>query len=167
MPTQEPTAWELAAHALKKLRFLIDANHETVPRMAESMGISRETLLDVLDGVVHPTESFVRKCADHFGVSYEFMTGQETPRKSAGAKGRSPGGAPAEGGAVAERRPATPPTAAASGDDARGEARPTATLTVRTVATRVQALVELLVEKGVMTPREYQEKVREVEDRAR
>jgi len=38
---------------------------------------------------------------------------------------------------------------------------------VRTVATRVQALVELLVEKGVMTPREYQEKVREVEDRAR
>ncbi|MGA1203643.1 MAG: hypothetical protein ACO4BJ_11775, partial [Planctomycetota bacterium] len=69
--------------------------------------------------------------------------------------------------AGAVRRPATPPTAAASGDDARGEARPTATLTVRTVATRVQALVELLVEKGVMTPREYQEKVREVEDRAR
>ena len=156
MTTREPTSWDYSGHAVKKIQFLIDANHVTVPQVADTIGMPHKALLDVLDGISHPTESVLRRCADYFGVTFEFITGQEAPAKggkssgSTGARPRSAGGsAPRAGG---RERPA--PEA------------PSPTLNVRTIATRFQALVELLIEKGVISAREYHERVKKVEERS-
>ncbi len=157
MATQDPTSWDMQSKkTIRKIQFLIDANHVTVPQVADTIGVPHRTLQDVLDGIAHASEGLIRKCADYFGVTLEFITGQEAPAPKAAppAHGRA---TPWDGGKTAVRASATPaPTE-----------KPLGALNVRTVATRHQALVELLIEKGIISARDYHEKVRKVEGRTR
>ena len=158
MPTQEPTAWEMnSAQAKRKLQFLIDTNHVTVPQVANTIGVPVQTLQQVLDGAAHPSESPVRKCADYFGVTFEFITGQEVtaPEAAPPAHGR------------AKRSRDTKSTKASAATDPLDDGKSKGTLNVRTLATRHQALLELLIQKGLITAREYQDQVKIVEDRQR
>ena len=153
MPTQDPTAWEMnSAQAKRKLQFLIDTNHVTIPQVADTIGVPTAVLQQVLDGVSHPTESLIRKCADYFGVTFEFITGQETTTPEAAA--------PAHGRArpIRESKPNVEKS-----EDSKSKG----TLNVRTLATRHQALLELMIEKGLITARDYQEQVKVVEGRQR
>lgn len=154
MPTQDPTAWEMnSAQAKRKLQFLIDTNHVTIPQVADTIGVPTSILQQVLDGVSHPTESLIRKCADYFGVTFEFITGQETTTPEAAS--------PAHGRARPMREPKSVTT------DKSDDSKSKGTLNVRTLATRHQALLELMIEKGLITAREYQEQVKVVEGRQR
>ena len=151
MPSKDPIdklSWEVSPReAVKKIQFLITTNHATIPQLADAIGVQQSALQDVVDGLSFPTEAMIRRCAKHFGVKASFITGEEEPRderpgSSSARKGGSRGSKP---GSSASRN----------------------SLNVRTVATRHQALVELLIEKGVIQTREYQEKVAQVEGRQR
>ncbi len=152
MATQEPTSWDMqSTQTIRKIQFLVDTNHVTVSQVADTIGVPRSTLQDVLDGIAHASESLVRKCADYFGVTMEFITGIEAPAKKAAplAHGR------------ATSWGTTPAPAAPVPEKVAGS------LNVRTLATRHQALVELLIEKGIVSARDYHDLVRKVEERSR
>ena len=146
MPSKDPIdklSWEVSPReAVKKIQFLITTNHVTIPQLAHAIGVQQRALQDVVDGLAFPTEAMVRRCADYFGVKPHFITGEEDPART-----------PRPGSAGMRKGP--------PGRASRN------TLNIRTVATRHQALVELLIEKGVITARDYQEKVAQVEVRKR
>jgi hypothetical protein len=155
-----------------------------VTTLAERTGISKKLVQDVLDGASMPTESMVRKFAEFFGVTFEFITGGDevaSPRRGSGAvKTGSTVRASAGKGSGAIARPsagkgsgAVSRASASKGSGAvqrpvGGGTKRTkggSALNVRAVATRHQALVELLVEKGVVSARDYHEMVQKIQSR--
>ena len=151
MPSKDPIeklTWDVSPReAVKKIQFLISTNHVTVPQLAHEIGVQHRTLQDVVDGLSFPTEAMVRRCAKYFGVKESFITGEEaaSTERSGSSSSRKGGSRGSKPGSSASK----------------------SSLNVRTVATRHQALVELLIEKGVIQAREYQEKVAQVEGRQR
>lgn len=165
MTTKNPSSWDAPFDSaprtiVRKMHFLIETNRRTVHQVAAGLDITSKSLQDVLDGVSHPTEGLIEKFAKFFGVSIGFITGQE-PAKPGPARSGPSGRRTPSSSSPARPRPGTPPSSS------RGRTPAPANGGNVLLATRIQALVELLVEKGIITAREYSERVQQVEQRNR
>jgi hypothetical protein len=186
MPIQDPTTHDSQwtngpREVVRKLQFLLDTNHVTVMSLAERTGITKKLIQDILDGASLPTEAMLRKFAEFFGVTLEFILGRDdgasTQRGSAAVRspstGRSSSGKGSAGIAKGSSgvRKGSAGVAKGSAGPGRGTApagkrtKGAGSLNIRAVATRHQALVELLVEKGVISARDYSELVQRIEKR--
>ncbi len=165
MTTKDSTAWDSSPQrTVRKLQFLIDTHHVTVQMLADSIGVPHKNLFDVLDGVALPTEGFIRKCAEYFKVPLEFITGQEAPTESkdGGKKSRRS----QNSGRDSKRVQGAERTRSSQRRPSRGQrTRTPESLNVRKLAIRHQALLELLIEKRVLTPQEYHDQVKRIEER--
>lgn len=133
----------------RKIRFLMETNHFTVPFVAEELGVTRATLQDVLDERREPTKALLEKIARYFSVPKNFF----------GEVVEAPAPAVADPLDFGPVKPAAP----AKGGNSKTARR--AALDLRGLATRYQALVELLVARGVFTAAEYRAQVEQVEER--
>ncbi len=107
--------------------------------MAELIGVSRKSIEDVVDERSLPTPTLLKKVAKHFGVQESFFTAEGSERTSdseTSSKGLSH-----------EARKSNPAT------------KKQESLTLKTLASRYQSLVELMVEKGVFSAAEYNQKI--------
>ncbi len=153
--TTREVPWESSPREiLRKLQFLISTNNVTAQQLARTTGLSQKNVQEILDGVSLPTESMLRKCADFFGVTLEFVMGKDDGK---GAKQTAPRSHSSGSKSGAPPAGQTSPKAAA----------PSGPLNLRTIATRHQALIELLIEKRVITAREYHDMVQKIEGRGR
>ena len=173
------------AVVIRKLRFLIDAHHETVPGLARGIGVLPNTIQDVLDGQAFPSRALVRRIADRFSLPMEFFSaevgsisepkssrsGKGTPRtrqtiaKKPTAQSRSKGAGSsttaASTAATRERTSRTPkPGGAADAKTAeKSKVAPPGTAVLQ------QALIELLIQKGLISADEWNARVRLVSRR--
>lgn len=131
----------------RKIRFLLETHHYTVPFVAEELGITRASLQEVLDERREPTSSLLSKLSVYFSVPKDFF------------------------GGIATQDPAAvidplldfdaPPAKSSAG----GKAAKSKPLDLRGLALRYQALIELLVAKGIFTAADYRNQVEQVEGR--
>ena len=155
---------------IRKIRFLIDAHHETVPGLARGIGVLPNTIQDVLDGQAFPSRALVRRIAERFSLPVEFFSaevgshseskatgsGHRTARKSPqkSASPRSPKGARST--KAAAKVPAT----------AKRDARAQDKVAAPGAAVLQQALIELLIQKGLISADEWNARVRLVSRRS-
>ncbi|MCI0651588.1 MAG: helix-turn-helix domain-containing protein [Planctomycetes bacterium] len=131
---------------VRKIRFLVQTHHVTVPDLEHDLGIRVKTLQNVLDGESRPSGLLLERLASYFGVTVEFLTGakaaaMEDTLSPSAAQGHGHGGG--HGGGASRASP----------------------LGLADVAVRLQAMVELLVEKGVCSGAEYHSAVERVKER--
>ncbi len=158
------------AEVVKKLRFLIDAHHETVPGLARGIGVLPNTIQDVLDGQAFPSNALVRRIAKRFSLPLDFFVGSPretetgTPQSAGKNSGKSTRSAQSttskrKQGKVSTTRSA--PAAKVSGASGKQPA-------VTGVDPQIlqQTLVELLVQKGVISIDEWNARLRLAASRA-
>lgn len=151
MAKPDKTVDELTSESkevVRKIRFLIDAHHETVPGLAKGVGVLPETIQDVLDGQCHPSSALVRRIADRFSLPLEFFTGEvafdiEPKRKKSGKAKQS--------------RAVSPKSKSAPAPGTRKKSRTTGT---KELASLQQSLIELLIQKGVISADEWNARIR-------
>jgi transcriptional regulator with XRE-family HTH domain len=159
---------------IRKIRFLIDAHHETVPGLARGIGVLPNTIQDVLDGQAFPSRALVRRIAERFSLPVEFFSAEigstseskgtgsgpraarKSPQKS--ARSRRPKGAPST--PAAAKVPATAKPVARAQDKVAA-----AGAVVPGTAVLQQALIELLIQKGLISADEWNARVRLVSKR--
>jgi transcriptional regulator with XRE-family HTH domain len=156
----------------KRLKFLRERDRVTITRLASAIGIDKETLRDIEAGRQEPTEQAIWLIASFFDVKPEYLTGGPQPGGRKPDPDRAPPAAP-EKGRAAER----PEKAAATGkrsdldfsefgyfeDRAEKALREPASEPRPAPATAgeiVTALVDLLVEKGLVTKKEIEAAIR-------
>lgn len=137
---------------VKKVQFLIDANHETVPAVARAIGVTQLILQDVLDGNSDISPSLVARLARHFQVDEFFLTGVVAVR---GVEKKQPD-------PISEVNPAVE-----EGNEQPGEISVPETLNLKMLAVRHQALVELMIEKKVFTSAEYHSSILDIQQRSK
>ena len=115
---------------VRRIRFLMETQHVLVQDLAYDLGVQRAYLLEVLDERTPPTPGFLRSVASHFKVTVDFL--------ELGKTLSVPKSVPKHQG---KRR--------------RGRDRRRQNLAMSDLAVRHQALVECLVDKGVITAGEY------------
>ena len=69
--------------AVRKIRFLIDTHHETVPGLAKGIGVLPATIQDVLDGQSLVSSALVRRIADRFNLPMDFFSAEPVSEKDA------------------------------------------------------------------------------------
>ena len=136
---------------IKKIQFLINANHETVPAVARAIGVTQVALQDVLDGNSIVSQPVISRIANHFRVDDQFLTGVP----AVDVRGTSPEN-PLPGKNLGSKNPVTP-----------GGVSTVPTLNLKMLAVRHQALLELCLEKGVFTTEVYHSRIGEVEKRSK
>lgn len=156
--------------AVRRIRFLLENNRLPVHRAAELMGVRKSVLQDVLDRKNQPTEELLRKIAAYFDVELEFICGAEESVSSPGASASASKGptstpkkASPEARTLGKATPAGSSSARSKGSPKKSS-RGTK-LNTRSLASRHQALLELLLEKRVITAAEYHARIEEVENR--
>ncbi len=158
------------AEVVKKLRFLIDAHHETVPGLARGIGVLPTTIQDVLDGQAFPSNALVRRIAKRFSLPLEFFyepnrNAETGPRQSAGKKTQnSSRSAKRSTPGRRKGKPGKSPSATARKESGAGIKNPA----ISTVDTQLlqQTLVELLVQKGIISIDEWNARLRLAASRA-
>ncbi|MEC9476887.1 MAG: hypothetical protein VX764_07625 [Planctomycetota bacterium] len=151
MAKPDKTVEELTSESkevVRKIRFLIDAHHETVPGLAKGVGVLPETIQDVLDGQCHPSGALVRRIAERFSLPVEFFTGEvsfdiDPKRKKSGKAERS--------------RVVSPKSKSTPAPVTRKKTRTTGT---KEIASLQQSLIELLIQKGVISADEWNARIR-------
>ena len=162
---------EAAYEAGRRVRFLVETNHLTVPRLAEIIGVGRVSLQEVVDGRAQPSDALLNKVAQHFGVPHDFFTSTQSMVMRPHTKAADtvvPNMMP-----VQKPAPAAKQSSAGAARVTRGTRKRQSTsgesdkepLNLRTLAIRYQALMELLVAKNVFTVTEYRDQVASVENR--
>ena len=126
----------------RRIRFLLDNHRLTVPEAARLLEMRPQVLQEVLDGLALPSDGLLKKISKHFGVDRAFLLGVDESSEPPAEETSDDSG--------------DPPTSTGS-----------RTLDVRTLATRYQALLELLIEREVITAAEYHEQITDVESRHR
>ncbi|MGE3166761.1 MAG: helix-turn-helix domain-containing protein [Planctomycetota bacterium] len=162
--------------AARRIQFLLDNHRLPAHEAARQLGVRKTVLQDILDGRSFPTEGLLRKIAAHFRVDLDFLVGSTeiaeppTPTSTtapAGVAGPPPQStAPRPARPSATSVPGSDPPKAESPPQRAGRTRSTPGVSLRTLAIRHQALVELLVSKGVLTAAEYRAQVEAIDDRA-
>ncbi len=147
-----------------KIGFLIETNHLTVPNLAQAISVSASALQEVVDGQALASEVLVKKICEHLKVHESFFAhdGQQA------AASPSP----------SERRPSSDgkddsPSSSTEWDPlfhtlegfSSADSSSSGVLTLKALAARHQALVELLVLKGVISGTDYRESIYRVEQR--
>ena len=134
------------ATAVRKIRFLIDTHHETVPGLAKGIGVLPGTIQDVLDGQSLVSSALVRRIADRFKLPMDFFSAEPVSEKEA----------PAEVATVkstrARRVESKVETQTSSAADNETE--------LEEILRTQKALVELLIDKGVIHSGEWQARLR-------
>ena len=129
--------------AVRKIRFLIDTHHETVPGLAKGIGVLPGTIQDVLDGQSLVSSALVRRIADRFNLPMDFFSAEPVSEKDASMETIQVKSTRAR---RVDSRPETTPVSTGSDLD---EVRRTQ-----------KALVELLIDKGIIQPGEWQASLR-------
>lgn len=173
--TDEPE--ERYQRAARRIQFLLDNHRLAAHEAARQLGVRKTVLQDILDGRSFPTEGMLRKIATHFRVDLDFLVGPteiaEPPTPASSAAPPGPSRAPAAGltsppSPVGRASPVPPSKANVTKPVAPAETvapKKTATVSLRTLAVRHQALIELLISKGHMTASEYRTQVEAIDDR--
>lgn len=128
----------------RRIRFLLENHRLTVPQAATLLEMRGKLLQEVLDGQALPTDMMLEKISAHFEVDRAFLSGGDAAPR------------PSEEESV--------PDLFATNVRA-GAATPPAKLTLRALAIRQQALIELLIKKGTLTAAEYHACIAEIEKR--
>ena len=155
---------------IRKIRFLIDAHHETVPGLAKGIGVLPNTIQDVLDGQSFPSRALVRRLAERFSLPIEFFEAEVSaidnhtaiPAKKR-ASGRSRVGQPARKKIQGKKTEGKKSTAA--GHQRTRVAKSTPAQLPLDAAVLQQSLIELLIQKGVISADEWNARVRLVSNR--
>ncbi|HIC23604.1 MAG: hypothetical protein COB10_03785 [Planctomycetota bacterium] len=148
MPQEDKTIEDVMSEpkeVVRKIRFLIDTHHETVPGLARGVGVLPDTIQDVLDGQSLPSSALVRRIAQRFALPVEFFSSEVSrdprPKRSVSSKGK----------AVSQKSEPNPESAATGSQH----------------EVRLQkALVELLIQKGVISADEWNARIRLVTRRS-
>lgn len=154
---------------IRKIRFLIDAHHETVPGLAKGIGVLTNTIQDVLDGQSFPSRALVRRLAERFSLPIEFFEADVTTidhRAAASSRRDAPGRARVG-------QPAGKKTSKTQEKKPQGKKTSRTRTTKPTTAGQVpvdaavlqQSLIELLIQKGVISADEWNARVRLVSNR--
>ena len=132
------------ATAVRKIRFLIDTHHETVPGLAKGIGVLPGTIQDVLDGQSLVSSALVRRIADRFSLPMDFFSAEPLNEKDAGT-GET-----------------TVKSTRARRVESRSESKSSSSSESELLELRrtQKALVELLIDKGVIQPGEWQARLR-------
>ncbi|MEM7261003.1 MAG: helix-turn-helix transcriptional regulator [Planctomycetota bacterium] len=141
----------------RKLRFLLETHHTTVSELASIVDVRRETIQDLVDGTADARASTLQSIARYFEVGDEYFDGAKAEGEAAPTSEADlmrKGARNSSGNARNATRPAAPAKSAEA-------------LSLKTLAVRYQGLIELMLEKGVVTPAELNEKMREVDARAK
>ena len=95
MPQEDKTIEDVMSEpkeVVRKIRFLIDTHHETVPGLARGVGVLPNTIQDVLDGQSLPSSALVRRIAQRFALPVEFFSSEVSrdprPKRSVSARAR-------------------------------------------------------------------------------
>ena len=132
------------ATAVRKIRFLIDTHHETVPGLAKGIGVLPGTIQDVLDGQSLVSSALVRRIADRFSLPMDFFSAEPQSEKETGA------GETTVKSTRARRVETKPVTRNSTSSESELEE----------LRRTQKALVELLIDKGVIQPGEWQARLR-------
>ena len=129
---------------VRKIRFLIDAHHETVPGLAKGVGVLPDTIQDVLDGQSLPSSALVRRIAERFSLPLDFFSSEACrapkPKRAVRKKGSAASQAQPSTQAPRENKSAVNGT--------------------QDESLLQQALIELLIQKGVISADEWNARVR-------
>ena len=124
----------------RKIRFLLQTQGIGYKKVAVWLGVPYEHLRDILDGNTTPTKRVIQKISELCNVKPEFFLHDFNDLQQ-----------PTD---PEEKSPDT-----TTEDPAKGP------LTFKDLAIKVQALIECLVEKGIITPSEIRIKTEEVSSR--
>lgn len=162
----------------RKLQFLISTHRVTMLDLADAIGVKKRALQDMIDGLTVPSPTMIEAICKHFGVSSGFFDGSTVAKRGAakseeskkpaakshsGAAPASPAAAAAAAAkkslpAPAKKKVRNEPKAAVSPGHAPPES-------FQALAVRHQALLEALLEKGVISPADYHKQIQIVERR--
>ena len=130
---------------VRKIRFLIDTHHETVPGLARGVGVLPNTIQDVLDGQSLPSSALIRRIAQRFSLPMDFFSSEVSraprPRRSVRNKSK----------AVSRKSEPNPVSVATGAQDE---------------VLLQKALIELLIQKGVISADEWNARIRLVTRRS-
>lgn len=118
---------------VRRIRFLMETQHVLVQDLAYDLGVQKAYLLEVLDERTQPTPGFLKSVASYFKVTVDFLHSGKTLILSQ-------------------------PVSKHGGKKSRGRERrrkDRGGLAMSDLAVRHQALVECLVDKGVISAGEY------------
>ena len=132
--------------AVRKIRFLIDTHHETVPGLAKGIGVLPDTIQDVLDGQSHVSGALVRRIADKFQLPMDFFSAEPVADQQLQVKTPEK---PQVRSTRAQRVESKPKPVVTSPSSEMDEVRRTQ-----------KALIELLIDKGVIHSGEWQARLR-------
>ena len=154
---------------IRKIRFLIDAHHETVPGLARGIGVLPNTIQDVLDGQAFPSRALVRRIAERFSLPVEFFSAEvgsssESKGTGSGSRAARKSSQKSASSRSSKGAPSTPAKGKVS-----ATAKPVAwaqdKVAVPGTAILQQALIELLIQKGLISADEWNARVRLVSKR--
>ncbi len=154
---------------IRKIRFLIDAHHETVPGLAKGIGVLPNTIQDVLDGQSFPSRALVRRLAERFSLPIEFFEANVTTiddRAASSSRVEAP--RRARVGQSAGKKASKTQRKKTQGKKSprpRTNKSTTAGQVPVDAAVLQQSLIELLIQKGVISADEWNARVRLVSNR--
>jgi hypothetical protein len=132
----------------RKIRFVLQMQGIAYADAAEHVGLPAEDFQEILDGARLPSPRLLKNLAEFCRVNPDFFSGLVPA---------FPLAPPAAG---------TSPQAEMKAEAIEGGLTRKGPLTLKDLAVRFQALLELLVETGVVPAARYHEKVRAVSERA-
>jgi len=133
---------ETAEHPGKKIRFLLHTNSMTIQQLAESLGVTKDHMREIVDEEAVPTPHLLHRICGVFGVREDYF--------GSAIKYVVPEPKPGLGSA-----PLPPGIATSVVPVARRKRK----LDLAELAARHQALVDCLVAKKVLLPKEYQKRL--------
>ena len=156
----------------RKIRFLLQTQGIPYSKAAEWLGLPDDDFQEIVDGVKAPTARLLQNLAELCSVSPDFFTGkkeQPRPADQPWNSGQSPPALkPGTSAKISAGGPAKPGSASKPAATGKVYERigPAGPVTLRDLVVRFQALLECLLDRGVITALDYKRKVEEVGGRA-
>ncbi len=143
---------ETTNHPARKIKSLLKTYTMTVQELSERLGVTLESLREILDERAMPTPRSLRRIASLFGVAHTIFgeAALSPPPPAPAERGDFDFAGPAHHGAPAA--PARPAPGGARGQRLRRRKK----LDLAELAARHQALLDLLLDKKVFTRDEFQ-----------
>ena len=142
----------------KKIRFLLHNNSTTIEELSSRIGVTRENLRYVLDGLSWPTKHLLEKLCAAFDVRMDYFGANIEETLTGSVIGPADFDDPSDLSATPVHKKSVE-----SVDDEKPRKRK---FDLAEMAAHHQALLECLIEKKLITPDDYQTKVDNIRDRA-
>ncbi len=134
--------------AVRKIRFLIDTHHETIPGLAKGIGVLPGTIQDVLDGQSLASSALVRRIADRFQLPMDFFSAEPIADTQS------------EVHVDQEEKPVIRSTRAQRIESKQENSISAPSSDMDEVRRTQKAMIDLLIDKGVIQPGEWQARLR-------